>query len=274
MNIEVLMSVMHQSNFNIAVKTKIDSDLLIINQCDKDDYQETIMNGHKWRMISTVERGLSKSRNMALKNAQGDICLICDDDEYLSDGYASIIQKAYDELRDASSIVFNLNRINVKMKKTYYRIEKVRIAPWYRGYSSQMLTFKLADIRNLGIVFNEKFGSGTQWGGGEEIIFQNDIRHNRKIIFEYPEVIATIDYSNGSQWFGGYDEKYFYNLGGFIQFQFKRRFLLKELRCLFTCYRLRNEKKLSLSRKMHWMHLGMKGIKTDVTYSQFMERRK
>ena len=80
MKLEILMSAMHQENFDIAYRSKVDSDLLIINQCDKDDYTEIEVNGHIWRMISTTERGLSKSRNMALKNAKGDICLLADDD--------------------------------------------------------------------------------------------------------------------------------------------------------------------------------------------------
>ena len=115
--VEVLMSVMHQDGFDIAYRTSIDSDLLIINQCDKDDYQEIIVNGHLWRMISTTERGLSKSRNMALKNIKGDICLLCDDDERLVNNYASKIEKAYVELPDAVAIVFNVKRINNKLKK-------------------------------------------------------------------------------------------------------------------------------------------------------------
>lgn len=58
--VEVLMSVMHQQGFDIAYKTGIKSDLLIINQCDKEEYQEIVVDGHLWRMISTTERGLSK----------------------------------------------------------------------------------------------------------------------------------------------------------------------------------------------------------------------
>ena len=67
MKIEVLMSAMHQTDFTLAYKSNVQSDLLIVNQCDKNDYSELTVGIHKWRMISTTERGLSKSRNMALK---------------------------------------------------------------------------------------------------------------------------------------------------------------------------------------------------------------
>jgi len=274
LKLEVLMSAMHQDNFDIAYKTKINSDLLIINQCDKDDYVEMTVDGHLWRMISTTERGLSKSRNMALENAKGDICLLCDDDEVMEKGYVEIISKAYEELPKASAIVFNLRRINYKMKKNYYSITKIRKAPIYRGYSSQMLTFRPEPIKKHGIRMNEKFGSGTQWGGGEEILFEDDIRKKGLLMYEYPALIATIDYANGSSWFTGYTEKYFYNLGAYVQYRFPNNPLLRQLRQLFTCYRLRRENDLSFFSKMHWMNLGGKGIKTDVTYQEFVERRK
>jgi len=91
LKLEVLMSAMHQDNFDIENKTKINSDLLIINQCDKDDYVEMTVDGHLWRMISTTERGLSKSRNMALENAKGDIFLCLDSDEILNSKAIEII---------------------------------------------------------------------------------------------------------------------------------------------------------------------------------------
>ena len=48
-------------------------------------------------MIYTTERGLSKSRNLAIANAKTDICLICDDDEIFVDNYEEIILNAYYE---------------------------------------------------------------------------------------------------------------------------------------------------------------------------------
>lgn len=270
--VEVLMSVMHQDSFDIAHKTKVSSDLLIINQCDQDDYRELEVDGHLWRMIYTTERGLSKSRNMALKHARGDICLLCDDDEELADGYADMILRAYGELADATAIVFNLNRINVSMKKTYYKIKRVRIAPWYRGYGSPMLTFLREQVLAMGISFDERFGAGSEWGGGEDGLFENAIRHGGRKLYEYPATIATIDYSNGSQWFFGYDEKYFYNQGAFNQIYYRNP-LIRLLRKLYTCYKLRRENQLKPMQKIHWMNLGARGITKDVTYQEFLAQQ-
>lgn len=271
MKLEVLMSAMHQSDFTLGYKSRVKSDLLIINQCDKEDYEEILVDGYRWRMISTKERGLSKSRNMALHYAKGDICLWSDDDETFSENYAEVIIEAYVETPQAAAVVFNVNRINYSMKKAYYRIQNTREAPKYRGYQSGMLSFKRQDIINAQIQFDEKFGSGTPWGGGEEILFERDIREKGLKIYENPSEIATLDYGGGSQWFKGYNERYFYNLGAFAFYSRHYKVSLDLIIMVFyQCfYKLRKERKLSPFMKLNWMIRGMKGIKQNITYEQY-----
>ena len=267
MKLEVLMSCMYQENFDIAYRTKINSDLLIINQSDKDDYEEIKVDGYNWRMITTTERGLAKSRNMALKNSTGDICLVCDDDEELTEGYSDIILQAYNELPNAAAIVFNNKRINTDKDDKFYFITKKREAPRYRTYGSTMLSFNKNKISNIS--FNEHFGSGTGWGGGEDNLFFNDLRKNKLKIYEYPTVIATIDYSNKSQWFKGYNEQYYYNVGAFIEYA-NYNFVTKWFFRLHTCYKLRKRKELGNLNKIKWMLRGAKGIKNNIKYTEFV----
>ncbi len=274
LKLEVLMSVMHQKDFSIAQRTKISSNLLVINQCDEDKYEEINVNGYKWRMISTRERGSHLSRQMALDNAQGEICLFCDDDEELADGYSDIILKAYEKLPNASAIVFNVTRNNNKSKKSYYWIKKIRKAPKYRGYGTPMLSLKLGDIQKHGIRMNEIFGAGSVWGGGEDSLFEDEIRKSGLKMYEYPATIATIDYGNGSTWFKGYREEAFYNEGAFNQHKYGKNIILKYLRCIYSCYRLRKEKYLNFFQKMKWMRLGMKGMKTNIPYKEYIAHQK
>lgn len=265
---EVLMSCMHQKDFSIAYKAKINSDLLIINQCDKEDYQEINENGYVWRMISTTERGLSKSRNMAMKNARGEIVLFADDDETMAPNYTEGILKAFSELPDATMIAFNLNRINVKMKKTYYHIDEAKKSN--RSFGSPMTACRRNAIEENGICFNEMFGSGSNWGGGEDGLFQRDIRKHGLSIYEYPLEIATIDYSNESKWFHGYTAEYFYNQGAFSGYC-KTGILYSFAYGVYESFiKLRKERELSPFRKMYWRYKGKRGWKKNVTYSQYV----
>lgn len=266
---EVLMSCMHQKDFSIAYKTNINSDLLIINQCDRDDYQEIIVDGHLWRMISTTERGLSKSRNMAIDNARGEICLLCDDDESLVDNYKNIILGAFSQCSDATVIAFNVNRINVPMKKCYYRITECK--PTSRSFGSPMTAFKTTQIHKAGIHFDENFGSGTPWGGGEDGLFQREVQRNHLTIYEFPGEIATIDYSNESKWFHGYSQEYFYQQGAFSEYCQTPR-IKRILYALYSSFiKLRKEKELSPIQKILWRIKGEKGWRKNVTYRQYVE---
>lgn len=266
------MSVMHQNDFSLPRQSNVDSDLLVINQCNEESDIEQRIGEYSWRILSTKERGLSKSRNMAIENAQGSICKLCDDDETLVENYQEIILRAYDELPDADVIVFNLNRVNYKMKKTYYTIGKVRLAPNYRSYGSPMITFKLNSIRKHNIRFNEDFGSGSKFGGGEDNLFLRDIRRAGLLIYEYPVAISTIDYGRfESQWFNGYTDKYFYNLGVFSQYTSPGKRLSNIMWGFYQAIKLRREK-LNPFKIIKWRLAGAWGYEHGkLSYEEYIK---
>ena len=68
-------------------------------------------------MISTTERGLSNSRNMALKYAVGEICILCDNDEIFEDNYETVICKAFERLPDADIIAFSIENKITKLPR-------------------------------------------------------------------------------------------------------------------------------------------------------------
>lgn len=87
MTLQVLLSTMNQKNFNLVKKMNIQTNTIIINQCDKNSKDKIIYKGNEINMLSYEERGLSVSRNKALKYAQSDICLIADDGLIYVDNY-------------------------------------------------------------------------------------------------------------------------------------------------------------------------------------------
>ena len=112
MNLEVLLSCMHQSDASIASQVNLQSDAVIVNQCDIDNTVEVSFNNSagnpcKIKFISTKERGLSKSRNMAIRNSRADLCLIADDDECLDTDYPQTIIEAFQKYPQADIIAFD-----------------------------------------------------------------------------------------------------------------------------------------------------------------------
>lgn len=209
MKLEVLISCMHQSNFGIVERTRVKSSALVINQSDSNEIAQVNYNGYVVRMFSTIERGLSRSRNMAITNAVGDICLICDDDEVLEDDYVETILSAFDKYAEADILTFKVNSPQKhsypsKTKKVGY-IGAMKTASW-------QIAFKRKSIVDNNIRFDEKMGSGTGNGCGEENKFLFDCLKKKLKIQYVPYLIASVAQTD-SKWFKGYTNIYFYNRG-------------------------------------------------------------
>lgn len=219
MNLEVLISCMNQQDMIIAEQTGIQTDALIINQCTQSEILNEIKLDQKTsgvqnqthmniRMLNTNTRGLSKSRNLAIQYASGDICLLCDDDEQLDSTYEDTILNAYAELPDADIICFRISNQPSRLMQKTQRLTKwtaMRIASW-------QITFRRESILKSGIRFDEDMGAGTGNGGGEEVKFLRDCIKTGLKAYYVPKSIGTVAQTE-STWFKGFDRDFFYKRG-------------------------------------------------------------
>lgn len=218
-NVVVLVSCMHQNDTSILHKMNIQTDAVIVNQCNRDSVEliRTINKAGNEiiiKYINTTTRGLSNSRNMAINNVQNkhSICLLCDEDEVLYDNYVDLIIEGYKYHKYPDIVAFAIDWTgfgkkysNTPHKLNYLRSLKV---------CSVQITFKIESIRCNNIVFDVLMGSGTGNGAGEENKFMMDCRKHHLSMMYYPNRIAYIDDANNqSQWFHGYDKQYFENFG-------------------------------------------------------------
>ena len=124
MSIQLLISTMHQADHSLLERMHVASDAVVINQCDQEGNETFEFNGHHILWINTIERGLSKSRNMAIRNATADICMIADDDmEYRAD-YVDTVTSAFARI-SADIIGFQVCGIESKFKD--YSAEEQKI---------------------------------------------------------------------------------------------------------------------------------------------------
>lgn len=217
MNLEVLISCMNQQDMKIAGRTGIRTCALIINQCPQAEYSDDASSNTCYaqnsscgniRMLNTNTRGLSKSRNLAIQHAVGDVCLICDDDEQLDSTYEKIILKAYEALPDADIICFRISNQPSRLKQETQRLTKwtaMRIASW-------QITFRRESILKSGIRFDEDMGAGTGNGGGEEVKFLRDCIKAGLKAYYVPKSIGIVAQTD-STWFKGFDRDFFYKRG-------------------------------------------------------------
>lgn len=208
MKLDILMSCMHQSDDSLIRSSRITGNAVVINQCDREDFAEFSTENGRVKLYSTTQRGLTKSRNMAISKSDADICLLCDDDEEFVAGYEAAILAAYEQLPQADVVIFKMvNRVpsfpDEVMELKFPKTMKV---------SSWQISFRRESLLRSGVRFDELLGAGTGNGAEEELKFLTDCRKAGLRIFYVPTEIASVRQTE-STWFAGFTEQFFINRG-------------------------------------------------------------
>lgn len=199
---------MNQTDTSLVQKSGIQGDALLINQTDREDYLQTSNGASCVRMISTTQRGLSRSRNMALREARGDICLLADDDEQFHPEYQELILQAFSELPDADIIAFDLGNKETRIKPEVCKVSYLNSLK----LCSCQLAMRRKRILEKQLAFDPYMGSGSGNGCGEENKFLLDCLRSGLKVYYVPREIARLETTH-SEWFEGFDWTFFYQRG-------------------------------------------------------------
>lgn len=206
---EILLSCMFLSDSKEMIKrSHITSDTVIINQCNEENYKEENICNALIRTFSVIDRGLTKSRNLAISKSQADICIICDDDEIFNEGYEKAVLSAYDALPDADIIIFDMVDRPLKWGNSIKRLGYIDLM----SVSSWQITFRREKLLASGVLFDENMGAGSGNGAEEEFRFLTQCRKAKLRIYHYPFRLASVAQTQ-STWFKGFDEEFFVNRG-------------------------------------------------------------
>ncbi len=162
--------------------------LLIINQTTEDVLLTSEIPNI--RVINSFEKGLSKSRNLAIEHAKGRICLLADDDVVYVKGFSDRIKVAFNENKDCGVITF---KTLTTEQKPYWKYPEdiLNVKPFYRKVLSIEIAFKRQVIIDNQITFDEHFGLGSTFEDGENVFFLKRVfSKNIKAIF-FPVYIVT-----------------------------------------------------------------------------------
>ncbi len=154
-------------NFNIIIVNQTTNDTIL-----KSDY-DTI------KVINVFEKGLSKSRNIAIQNSSKDILLLADDDVVFELGFEDKILKEFNSHINFDGFRFKFkNELGKFVKKYPLRFQgKLN---WFEVLktSSIELVFKRESIYNS-VCFDENFGLGSMFSMGEEAVFLADAKRKK-----------------------------------------------------------------------------------------------
>lgn len=237
MNIEVLVATMYQKNLNKYIEMNLNSDVIIANQDDKYQYIEKVIDFNKIKMITTPDRGVGKNRNMALMNANAEICLFADDDMIYEDNYVEIIKEAFRKLPKADIIIFNIETIGqeTRARRLNNKIKRVHTFNSL-NYGAARIAVRRERLLKKNIWFSLLYGGGAKYSSGEDSLFLTEAIRKGMKVYTYPKKIANIK-QDKSTWFNGYTKKYFHDRGGWLANAFPK---LKYLLSIYYSYKLKN----------------------------------
>ncbi|MGI6344099.1 MAG: glycosyltransferase family 2 protein [Bacillota bacterium] len=203
---------MQQTDHSLLKKMNIQSDAIVVNQCDRYAFEEIEYQGHTVRYFHCRERGVGLSRNTALLRATADIVLFADDDVTYVDGYADIVASAFRQNNAADMIIFNV--IGNNPDRPIPLIGQPSRVRWYNclRYGTVRIAVRTESVRQANVHFSLLFGGGARHSAGEDNLFVFDCLRKGLRVYTDPAVIGYVD-QRRSSWFEGYTDKYLMDTG-------------------------------------------------------------
>lgn len=175
--------------------------ILIVNQTTSD--KNLISDVENVRVLNSYEKGLSKSRNLALQNASCEIVLVSDDDVIYEQDFYRVILKAFNESPKADLITFKAKNFDGEAYRNYPNANYKYSLKSIRGVISWEIAFNVKNINELGVSFDERFGLGSQFTTAEEYIFAREVVEkgeqsyfSNQFIVSHPNVNSGMDFGS------------------------------------------------------------------------------
>ncbi|WP_333808155.1 glycosyltransferase family 2 protein [Flavobacterium sp.] len=203
-DIQILIATMNRTNFDFLRTMFVFSDfsnfnLLVINQTTPDKLLQSDFENVE--VINSFEKGLSKSRNLALKMATKKIIVLTDDDVVFQLGFEDFILNAFNSNIKHDGFRFQYENENGIFPKKYPKRFLQKLSHFeILNSSSVELVFKTESIKTKDLIFDENFGLGSTFYMGEEAVFVSDaIRKGLNIGFMPQTILLHADLSTGEK---------------------------------------------------------------------------
>lgn len=238
MTLETLVSAVKENTTTLASKMKLESDAIVINQCNVNVSELYEYQGHRILCLSFNEKGVGLSRNSALMRATADIILFSDEDIVYAEGYAKKVLQAFSERPYADMLLFNMDV--TQERATYHTDHEFRVHRYNCGrYPTYSFAIRREILHQKNITFSLLFGGGAKYSNGEDSIFIRDCIKSGMRVYALPITIGK-EVARPSTWFHGYTEKFFFDRGVLYQYLYgplkkplALRFLLKNRTVFF-----------------------------------------
>lgn len=264
MRIQVLVATVDQTDRGLPERMNLQADALIGNQCGMDGREASTHGGQAVTWILTSDRGVGKNRNRLLSEADGDICLLADDDVTYAEGVFDRVVKAFADNPKADVMIFGMDMTKDGQLFRTVRPKEGRLHTRNcLRYGTYCVAVRRERILEKNIRFSEWFGGGCIYGAGEDSLFLLDCLRNGLRIYGSSVVLGRCA-KDASSWFTGYNEKYYYDKGAWIAAAFPRAKHLVKWYFIRQGHRLCPEGRAYVRREIN---RGIKGFPARAPYA-------
>jgi len=174
--LEILIATMNRTSLDFLSKmflrlNYLDFNVLIVNQTSENNLLKS--EHSNIRVINSFDKGLSKNRNIAIRNANKPICLLVDDDVVFIEGFEKSILKAHSEYL-YPIITFQTLTTDNELYWDYPHTPRLHNEFISEKTLSIEITFKKDKLRDL--YFDELFGLGAKFEDGENYVFLTEAK--------------------------------------------------------------------------------------------------
>lgn len=262
LSVDVLISTMDKGlerifNFNHPQSPKVK--YIIIHQTSSDYVLSPCLK--QWLNIRndiqyfvSNDKGLSKSRNLALSVSTSDLVVFCDDDVFFKEDAFETIRKVFNEDKNIDINTFKVKTPEGRPFKNYS--ERKFTHTWRTIFKVSSIEVVARRSSLHGLYFDTDFGLGTSLPASEENIFLLDcLNAGKKINFSPNYISVHPDESSGKNW-GNQSMRssklsFFYRCFGFYSLPLFILFMLKkrtEYKTNISMYKMIKENAVSFIR--------------------------
>jgi hypothetical protein len=161
-----------------------------------------------------ASKGVTKSRNNAIKLADGDIGLFGDDDVTYNDNYFDTLKRVFTENADLDVALFKIKTPPGEREYKDYP-EEVKTIEHAPSVGTVEIGFRIKRVKEKSIRFDERFGAGQPLliGSDERLFVQDCIDTGLNVKF-FPEYIVNHPYESTVKQIPKYDKRLIWVTGG------------------------------------------------------------
>lgn len=197
---QILISTMFRENLDFLTpifvnNTFEDFDIIVVNQTTEAKIITSELKNVT--VINSLERGSPTSRNLAIRTATADVCLMSDDDIVYQSNLKQTVIDAYQENPNADMISFEaLNEDG--QPYTYYYDVKTHHKKSLKKIYTWVISFKRESFKQHQVYFNHYFGVGSVFKGATEYVFlRTAYDKGLTMIHEQTKIVTHPNISSG-----------------------------------------------------------------------------